>query len=105
MKNWFKKKSKKDILENALLKWFEEKEDKRAMFVVLYDEDEHATTGALFGQGAKIISALVNEALQTEEIAEMLLESTKVYLADKNTPATEEKQPKTKRKKSIKVVS
>lgn len=110
MRNWFKRKSKKDKLAKALLDWFEENENTRAAFMVILDEEEHLTTCGLYGNGMKIVDGIVNEAMEEEDIAHILLEATSTYCELKfptkvEEPQPVEEKPKRRRKKTDKVVS
>lgn len=106
MKNWFKKKTKKEKLEKEIVEWYEEKESKRACFCVLLDEDAGITTGAIYGIGNNIIDALINEMMAQEGVAELVLQASKDFL-ELTAPKEEvvEEKPKRKRKKSDKIVS
>lgn len=111
MKNWFKRKSTKDKLNETLLKWYDEKEEKRAALMVILDDEEGMTTCGVYGTGNKIIEALINECMHEENIASLLMEAMNQYLEikyppiDTNLQPIEEEKPKKKRKKTDKVVS
>lgn len=108
MKNWFKKKSRKDNLIKALTEWFEEKEDKRAAFMVILDDDNNTTSCGVYGNGAKIVDAIVNECMQEEDVSLLLLEAVHRVFELKNAQEEEskvEEKPKRRRKKTEKVVS
>ena len=112
MKNWFKRKSKKEkaitkqVIGENIVKWHDEAEDKRACFAVLLDEEEGTTTGALFGRHDRVINALVNEMMQVEDIRDLILEAVYEYSELVKPQAEEvEQKPKRRRKKTDKAVS
>ena len=112
MKNWFKKKSKeektnnKQVISDDIVKWHNEAEDKRACFAVLLDDEDGTITGVLFGRHDNVVSALVNEMMQVEDVRDLILEVVHEY-SELVKPQVEEveQKPKRRRKKTEKVVS
>ena len=112
MKNWFKRKSKKEkaitkqVIGEDIVKWHEDAEDKRACFAILLDEDEGTTTGLLYGKHDNIVGALVNEMMQVEDVRDLILEAVYEY-SELVKPQVEEveQKPKKRRKKTDKAVS
>lgn len=108
MINWFKKKSKKDELAKSLLEWYEENEGQRAAFMVILDKESGFVTSGVYGNGEDIANAIISECLNEEDIASLLVTSTKCYLEMKASEEEEtmvEEKPKRRRRKSDKVVS
>lgn len=105
---WFKKFKKltKEKLASYFTDWYSEKEEKRGGFVVLFDEDEGTTTGALCGKHGMIVNSIVNEMIAEENVRDLLFEAISTYV-EVTRPQEEnvEEKPKSRRKKTTKVVS
>ena len=76
----------------------------------ILDEEEGITTTGVYGSSSNIINALVNELVNDEELAALVMEAVASYCELKFPPIQAEakpveEKPKRRRKKTDKVVS
>lgn len=95
-------KDKLKIMEDASEEWVMECPDKRTFFSVIGDKDSNSTSCGASGREDLIVEAIVNEMLNDEVIADLILASVKVYLSVREE---EEKKKKENTKKTTKIYS
>lgn len=96
------KKDKRKLLEESTEAWVMEKPEKRTIFCVIGDKDANSTSCGVHGREDLICEAIVNEMLNDEVIANLVLTSTQVY---RNVLEEERKEKEVTKKKTSKMYS
>jgi hypothetical protein len=89
-------------MEDATEAWVMEYPEKRTIFCVIGDKDSNSTSCGVHGQEDLIVEAIVNEMLNDEVIANLVLTSTQVY---RNVLEEERKEKEVTKKKTSKMYS
>lgn len=72
-------KDKRKLMEDASEEWVMECPDKRTIFCVIGDKETNTTSCGASGREDLIVEAIVNEMLNDEVIADLILASVKIY--------------------------
>lgn len=88
-------------MEDAYEAWVMENPENRTIFCVIGDKDSNSTSCGVHGREDLIVEAIVNEMLNDEVIANLVLTSAQVY----NNIMEEEKKEKEVTKKTTKFYS
>lgn len=62
-----------DILNDAMEAWCKRDPDNRHIFSIIGDKKTKTTSGGMSGKASDICSAIINEMLADEELAEILI--------------------------------
>ncbi len=89
-------------MEDATEAWVMEMPEKRSIFSVIRDDEGNITSCCVHGREDLIVEAIVNECLQDEVIANLVLASAKVY---HNIVEEEKKEKGQELKKTTKIYS
>ena len=95
-------KDKRKIMEDASEEWVMECPDKRTIFCVIGDKETNTTSCGASGREDLIVEAIVNEMLNDEIIASLILTSAQVY---HNILEEEKKEKRKEVKKTTKIYS
>jgi hypothetical protein len=96
------KKDKRKLLEESTEAWVMENPDTRTIFCIIGDKDANSTSCGVHGREDLIVEAIVNEMLNDEVIANLVLTSTQVY---HNILEEEKKEKRQELKKTTKIYS
>jgi hypothetical protein len=93
---------KRKLMEDSTEAWVLEKPDKRTFFSVIGDKETNTTSCGASGREDLIVEAIVNEMLNDEVIADLILASVKIY---HNVLEEEKKEEIKESKKTTKIYS
>jgi hypothetical protein len=96
------KTDKRKQMEDASEAWVMENPETRTIFCVIGDKESNSTSCGVHGREDLIVEAIVNEMLDDEIIANLVLTSTQVY---RNILEEEKKEKRQEPKKTTKIYS
>lgn len=96
------KKDKRKQMEDASEAWVMENPETRTIFCVIGDKDSNSTSCGIHGREDLLCEAIVNEMLNDEVVANLVLASSQVY---RNILEEERKEKTRKLKKTSKIYS